>query len=182
MKIITFLKDTFRHPATYILFLSLCASTFSTRWIADDFQACGSSPESEFESKYCLAGYEGKARFQNFDLTDTPTSLLRIIENPYLADRSDSIDAFPFGLPAIPWTRETYTLYGENYSTISALQPLFLIIDLLYLLLLSCITVYNWKHWKKSIKIVTGIILAYLYLPLFVVLFVVSWIQAITYP
>lgn len=175
----TSLIHVLRRPATHILFLVLCVSTFSTRWLSDDFDVCGSSPERSFEIEYCLVRQEGKARFQNFDLTDTPTSLLRLFENPFVSDQSNSFTAFPMGMPAIGWTRDTYVVYGTNYGIVQVMQPFFLTADLVYLFLLSVFVVSKWDSLTRKQRIIFSIVLGYLYLPMIVWFIILALIASL---
>lgn len=119
--------------------------------------------------KYCLVSQEGDARFQQFDLTDTPTSLLRFVETPLITDQNNEFDYFP-GLPAISWTRDTYVLRGTPLTVVNALQPIFFVLDVAYLFGLSLFVVSQWKTWTRKTKIIASILLAYLYLPIIVIL------------
>lgn len=169
MKIPAAIKTALKNQATYILFFLLLASTFTTRAMMDDFDSCGSSPERDFEVQYCLVNQQGDARFQKFDLTDTPTSLLHFIETPWITDQNNDFGYFP-GLPAISWTRDTYVLRGTALTVVNVLQPIFFVLDVAYLFGVSVFVVSQWKTWTRKTKTIVSILLAYLYLPIIVIL------------
>ena len=165
MKFISSLTPALKRPATYILFVLLLASTLSTRWLNGAFDSCGSSPESPFELEHCFVDPEGKTRFQNFDLTDTPTSALRLLETPLLTDHDESLYTRSLAVSDLAWSHNTYVLYGSSHIIVSLLEGLFWIIDVAYLFFISSFVVSHWKQWKRGKKITAGIILGYLYFP-----------------
>jgi hypothetical protein len=175
MRVAGILKS-FRRPATYVFLLILLVSTFSTRWMMNVFESCGSSPESNFEMRHCRVE-EGVTRFHYFDLTDTPTSALRLVDNVIVEDKENVVSIFPQGLPAVFWTHNTYAQDGIQNIVVSLLVGIVFLLDILYLLLLSVLVTSHWSQWSRGVKMIVGVILFYLYCPPLLIFIVARLVQ-----